>query len=78
MVPRTLTGPRAPARAPPIDAIGSADREGSPTAMPEIEVDGFFSVPIEARGGSAFIGGARLTAEGKPLSLTRVPDGEVG
>jgi methionyl-tRNA synthetase len=50
----------------------------SPPAMPEIEVDDFFSVPIASRGGSVFIGGSRLAADGRPLSLLRVPDGEVG
>jgi methionyl-tRNA synthetase len=47
-------------------------------ARAEIEVDDFFSVPIEAREGSIFVGGSRLVAEGRPLKLLRVPDGEVG
>jgi methionyl-tRNA synthetase len=50
----------------------------SPSATPEIEVDDFFSVPIEARGGAAYIGASRLSAEGRALSLLKVPDGEVG
>jgi methionyl-tRNA synthetase len=57
-----------------------APSAASPSTMPaaEIEVDDFFSVPIEARGGSAFIGGSRLVADGRALSTLKVPDGEVG
>ena len=56
---------------------GRASLSAADTAS-ETDADGFFSVPIEARGGFAYVGSARLVADGKPLSLLRVPDGEVG
>ena len=47
-------------------------------AEPQIDVDSFFSVPLLAKRGFAMAGGARLVVDGKPLSLVRVPDGEIG
>jgi len=47
-------------------------------AIPEIDVDTFFSVPISALGGFARVGACRLLAAGKPLALEKVPEGEVG
>jgi hypothetical protein len=47
-------------------------------AIPEIDVDTFFSVPIRAQGGFAFVGSCRLVAEDRPFALQRVPEGEVG
>ncbi|MGB4587569.1 MAG: methionine--tRNA ligase [Rectinemataceae bacterium] len=47
-------------------------------AEPLIDVDSFFSVPLLAKRGFAMAGGARLVVDGKPLSLVRVPDGEIG
>jgi methionyl-tRNA synthetase len=44
----------------------------------EIDVDAFFSVPIAAKGGFAFIGSHRLVAGDRPFVLARVPEGEVG
>jgi methionyl-tRNA synthetase len=46
--------------------------------MAEIDVDAFFSVPIRAEGGVAMIGGRRLLAGGRPFTLAKVPEGEVG
>jgi methionyl-tRNA synthetase len=50
----------------------------APEAMPEIDADTFFSVPIVAKGGFAFIGAARLVAGERPFALERVSEGEVG
>jgi methionyl-tRNA synthetase len=47
-------------------------------AIPEIDVDGFFSVPIVAKGGFAWLGSSRLVAADRPFPLVKVPDGEVG
>jgi methionyl-tRNA synthetase len=47
-------------------------------AAAEIDVDTFFSVPLQARGGAAIAGGARLLANERPFVLTRVPEGEIG
>jgi methionyl-tRNA synthetase len=47
-------------------------------ALPEIDVDAFFSVPIAAKGGFAYIGSARLVAGSRPFALGLVPEGEVG
>jgi methionyl-tRNA synthetase len=57
--------------------------EGCPVSQaadekPEIDVDGFFSIPIEARGGCAYVGKRKLVAGDGPLSLLRVPDGKIG
>jgi len=53
--------------------------QASDVALPgEIDVDAFFSVPITARGGEALVGDRRLVAGGKPFSLVKVPEGEVG
>jgi methionyl-tRNA synthetase len=74
--PWAVPGTRLGLEGRPIAAEAAAT--ASPSATPEIEVDDFFSVPIEARGGCAYIGGSRLSAEGRALSLLKVPDGEVG
>ena len=47
-------------------------------AEPQIDVDSFFSVPLLAKGGFAMAGGSRLEVDGKPLSLLKVLDGEIG
>jgi methionyl-tRNA synthetase len=47
-------------------------------ATPMIDADTFFSVPISANDGFAFIGSKRLVALSRPFALTRVRDGEVG
>jgi methionyl-tRNA synthetase len=47
-------------------------------ALPEIDVDTFFSIPLLARGGSVFCAGKRLLAEGQGFSMALVPEGEVG
>lgn len=44
----------------------------------EIDVDAFFSVPIRAEHGAAFVGSKRLIAGGAAFSFTKVGDGEVG
>jgi methionyl-tRNA synthetase len=45
---------------------------------PQIDVDSFFSVPLLSKGGFAMAGSARLAVDGKPLSLLKVLDGEIG
>ncbi len=55
---------------------GNADLVTS--VLPLIDVDTFFSVPIEAKNGYACIGNKRLEAAGKVFFLERVSDGEVG
>jgi methionyl-tRNA synthetase len=54
--------------ASPQDAEGKA----------ELDINTFFSIPIEARGGSAYVGERRLIAGARPFSLIRVPDGKIG
>jgi methionyl-tRNA synthetase len=49
-----------------------------PGEVGEIDVDAFFSVPIVAKGGSAYVGAYRLVAGGAPFALAKVPEGEVG
>lgn len=53
---------------------------GCETAPPtgQIDVDTFFSLPLKAVGGFAEMDGVRLLAEGRALSLAKVPDGEIG
>ena len=55
--------------------------EGEPDsadALPEIDIDAFFSVPICAAGGVVTTGGKRLFVNGAPLVTKTVLDGEVG
>jgi methionyl-tRNA synthetase len=55
--------------------------EGAQDSTPapgEIDIDGFFSVPILAKGGAVCCGKARLRVDGKPLGTTKVADGEIG
>ena len=56
----------------------SLEGRAVPGEVAQIDVDGFFSVPIAAKGGFAYIGSARLVAAGRPFALAKVPDGEVG
>jgi methionyl-tRNA synthetase len=49
-----------------------------PGEVAEIDVDGFFSVPIAAKGGFAYISSSRLLAGERPFALARVPEGEIG
>jgi methionyl-tRNA synthetase len=56
----------------------SLEGRATPAEVGEIDVDGFFSVPIAAKGGFAYIGSARLVAGGRPFALSKVPEGEVG
>ncbi|MGA2544918.1 MAG: methionine--tRNA ligase [Rectinemataceae bacterium] len=68
--------------AAPGTRIGLEGREplpvASPLAMPEIDADAFFSVPIAAKNGCALVGDRRLLAAGRPFTLLRVSEGEVG
>jgi methionyl-tRNA synthetase len=55
--------------------------EGSETnagAEAQIDVDTFFSVPLEAREAFAWAGSRRLVASGRAISLLNVADGEIG
>jgi methionyl-tRNA synthetase len=56
----------------------SLEGRGIPGEVGEIDVDGFFSVPIRAEGGFAFIGANRLVAGSRPFALEKVKEGEVG
>jgi methionyl-tRNA synthetase len=49
-----------------------------PGEVGEIDVDGFFSVPIVAKGSSVYVGGNRLVAASKSFALAKVSEGEVG
>jgi len=59
-------------------ALEGRAASGGPDVLPEIDADTFFSVPIRAEGGFAWIGDSRLVASGEPFSLSKVPEGEVG
>ncbi len=55
--------------------------EGQDPSIPaeaEIDADAFFSVPIAARDGKAFVGAKALAANGRAFSLSRVDSGEIG
>ena len=55
--------------------------EGQDPAVPadqEIDVDAFFSVPIEAKDSRAVVGGIALVAAGSPFQLVKVSEGEIG
>jgi hypothetical protein len=55
--------------------------EGSTTAgetEASIDVGTFFSIPLRAVGGFAYVGDTRLTVEGRALELAVVRDGEIG
>ncbi|MFA6366355.1 MAG: methionine--tRNA ligase [Candidatus Hydrogenedentales bacterium] len=47
-------------------------------AEAQIDVDAFFSVPLAAKSGYAQAGSVRLCADGDPLKLHTVLDGEIG
>jgi methionyl-tRNA synthetase len=54
--------------------------EGFPPDAPppaEIDIDTFFSVPLEVRGGVVTAGGRALTLNGKPLRTRIIADGGV-
>ncbi len=70
-------GEAAPGTRLSLEARASVEGEAA-AAMPEIDADTFFSVPIEAKGGFAYIGSARLLASGRPFALERVAEGEIG
>ncbi len=44
----------------------------------EIDVDTFFSMPLASRQGTAYSGDSALLADGRPVQLSKVPDGEIG
>jgi len=67
----------AGAAAPGDRIVLEGQSPGSPIP-PEIDVDTFFSVSIRAQGGFARIGGLRLLAGADPLSLAKVPEGDIG
>jgi methionyl-tRNA synthetase len=43
-----------------------------------IDVDTFFSIPLRAKDGYAYVGDSRLMVDGRPIELTAVRDGEIG
>jgi methionyl-tRNA synthetase len=50
----------------------------TPSAKAEVDIDTFFSIPIEARAGAIFAGKAALTVNGQRLGTKKVPNGSVG
>jgi methionyl-tRNA synthetase len=55
--------------------------EGGETSAPnpaEIDIDGFFSVPLVMEGSEAKVGGKRLLVDGKPLRAVRAVNGSIG
>jgi methionyl-tRNA synthetase len=44
----------------------------------EIDIDGFFSVPLVMEGAEAKVGGKRLLVDGKPLRAERAVNGKIG
>ncbi|MCE1206928.1 MAG: class I tRNA ligase family protein, partial [Spirochaetia bacterium] len=48
------------------------------TPSEQIDVDTFFSIPLEAKDGFAFAGKEKLIVDGKPIVLEKVRDGEIG
>lgn len=62
----------------PGDRIILEGMDAATQVQPEIDVDTFFSVPIRAEGGTAYIGSSRLLAGGKPFRFSTVPEGDVG
>ncbi len=55
-----------------------AECPGEESGKAEIAVDTFFSMPLVSRQGTAYSGDSALQAEGRPLQLSKVPDGEIG
>jgi methionyl-tRNA synthetase len=47
------------------------------TPPPEIDIDTFFSIPLEVRDNTVFAGGRALTLEGKPIKTALIARGEV-
>ncbi len=47
------------------------------TPLPEITIDQFFTVAIEAKGGFVYANGRKLSVGGKPLQAEKVKDGKV-
>jgi methionyl-tRNA synthetase len=54
--------------------------DGEPPAKnpAEIDIDGFFSVPLVLEGAQAKVGGKRLLVDGKPLRASRAVNGSIG
>lgn len=50
----------------------------SSEALPEIDIDTFFSIPIVSEGHAIRVGGKNLCVAGKALRSVKVADGEVG
>jgi methionyl-tRNA synthetase len=49
-----------------------------PAPVETIDIDAFFSIPIVAKDGYAFVGGQRLYVGSEPLRLKKVLNGEIG
>lgn len=52
--------------------------ESSPVPMNIIDIDTFFSMPIVAKDGQAWVDGKRLVVMGRALELSAVTEGEIG
>ena len=64
--------------AAPGTRVALGGRETPSAVLPEIDADTFFSVPITAKNGHALVGTTNLVVDGRPFSLLRVSEGEVG
>ncbi len=68
--------------ASPGDRVILEKTEGGPASseIPSaiIDIDTFFSIPIVAKEGSAWVGTKRLVVNGEPIALRRVLNGEIG
>ncbi|MDX9826477.1 MAG: methionine--tRNA ligase [Spirochaetia bacterium] len=64
--------------AEPGSAVMPEGFENLPAAEAQIDIDSFFSIPLSSKSGLAYAGAARLLAQGKPLGLEKVADGQIG
>lgn len=65
--------------APPRENAVSRDEAPSlPLAPPQIDAETFFSVPLLAKAGNAYVGSTRLLVSGQAFQLQTVRDGEIG
>jgi methionyl-tRNA synthetase len=66
----------------PGDRVILEKAEGAPASLeiPSaiIDVDTFFSIPIVAREGNAWVGSTRLVVNGEPIVLQKILNGEIG